>query len=76
MLNSRQINIDSTIGKMPLSELFKKFAQHNALTTLKAVTDLTVKELIKLPGFQVHYLTELISLLEKHGLAGLIKHEP
>lgn len=75
MLYSKQINIHSAIDEMPLSKLFKKFAQRNALTTLQELTELTVMELIILPGFQIRYLTELTSLLEKYGLAGLIKHE-
>ncbi len=74
-------NIDHTIlftsiDELPLSDSLKEIMHANQIATLGEATVLSVSDLMSLPGFNMHALTEFVTFLEKNQLAGLLKHAP
>ena len=63
------------IQELPLGETARQFLKENSLITLEQVLEKPVAILFKMPGMTTHILTELVTFLEVHNLASLLKHE-
>ena len=68
-----QQDINKLISDLPFTEQFKSAADQMNFKTIADILEYDSGALIKMPGFNYHFLQEFINYIENNGLADLLK---
>ena len=71
--NSKDV-LQCLIENLPFSRQFKDVMKANDLKTLQTVVNINVWELLKMPGIDMHIMSELVKFLLEKKLSHLLIH--
>ena len=71
MQNEQDIN--KLISELPFTEQFKLTANQMSFRTIADILEHDSAALIKMPGFNYHFLQEFVSYMEKNEITHLLK---
>lgn len=73
MNNTEAAFLAQTIEDTPLSVPIKAACEEKKIQTLESLTNLTVDQMMALPGVGVHGMLEIYKYLKKHGYGYIIE---
>jgi DNA-directed RNA polymerase alpha subunit len=67
--------LQEPIENLPISVVLSSFMKENGFKNLQEVVETGTPGLQRMPGFGIHCMEELLSILDKHNCLHLLKEE-